>query len=675
MGWKGLERGKLDYILTDLLPVELSELFSFRSFYDFLMQKEQQKKIHTLTESLKLIQAKGSRTMFQGAWATMPLKYNILKGNDSFREMSIIQPLSALNLYLFIECYQKDILNFLECHHCFSIRYHKKNSDLYYKSRSKRAIQYFSLDIRRRLGQAVVQQTGNFFKIAMFESINSFTDSRLWRMANFEYSYYTHMDYKSCFDSIYSHAYKWIIERNVIDSKNAKNSNLFITIDRILQNINGRQSNGLIVGPEFSRMVAEILLQQVDCEVKLSLLEAGLEYGKNYRVFRYVDDIFAFADSQENISKIISSFQFVGSKYLLHLNDLKLAKGITPPLPKQWLERTRILTDKINEFFEKKSDYDAQVVEEKHFVKNEYFPIDRIKDEFITLMNDYQENRRTIVSYTLSALLNNISKVKDGYHLFENKKANKALLIIDFAFFMYAFSPTYDSTRKLISMIVYISSEVNFKIKNSMENEKLKNTIRRYSFIFQRGNLPDIIDWFPLFSEYGISLDNFTERALLNKAENEPNPITWANLLLYSKYYEPFYIEIKNKVETIIIKHISKMSDDEYMMQTEFWYVLIYHNCPLIDITIRKTIDNLITRLKTKAQNQITSGDSQCSAEATILLCDYLCQNTNGNKPLESFFDWNENRSISEQITYRTFQRTIFKKYRGNRYGLFASID
>lgn len=40
MGWKGLERDKLDYILTDLLPVELSEMFSFRPFYDFLMQNE-----------------------------------------------------------------------------------------------------------------------------------------------------------------------------------------------------------------------------------------------------------------------------------------------------------------------------------------------------------------------------------------------------------------------------------------------------------------------------------------------------------------------------------------------------------------------------------------------------------------------------------------------------------
>ena len=76
------------------------------------------------------------------------------------------------------------------------------------------------------------------------------------------------VDYKSCFDSIYTHSYAWIIERNIIDAKDAKNSHLFLTIDRILQNINGRSSNGIIVGPEFSRMIAEILLQRIDVEVK-----------------------------------------------------------------------------------------------------------------------------------------------------------------------------------------------------------------------------------------------------------------------------------------------------------------------------------------------------------------------------------------------------------------------
>jgi len=676
MGWNGLERNKLDYILTDLLPVELSELFSFRPLYEFLMKKEEHKVISLLVEDFKKAQANGSCIMFYDAWATIPFKYNILKGNDSLREMSIIQPLSALNLYLFIECYQKDILNFFNKNHYYSIRYHKKCSDLYYKTRSKRGIEYFPLKLRRRIGKAAVQQTGNFFKIAIFESINSFADSRLWRIANFQYKYYAKMDYKSCFDSIYSHVYKWIVERNVIDSKNVKNSNLFITLDRILQNINGRQSNGLIVGPEFSRMASEVLLQQVDNEVMLSLLAAGLERGTNYTIFRFVDDIFVFADSQESLDKIISIFGAVSSRYLLHLNELKLSKGATPCLPKRWLQKTRLLADMIDRFFDirKKEEINNLPEEEKHLIKNNYFPIDRIKDEFTTLMKDFPDDRRTIVSFSLSTLLNNISKKNDGYRLFANEKSNKALLLVDLALFIYAFSPTFDSTRKLISMIVYMNDEVKFSKKDSKENKNLQRIIQRYSFIFQCGNLPDLCDWFPFFTEYGLALDAVTENKIMLKAEEDNNPITWANILLYSRYYRPFFDEIKKKVDKIVDIQISRMSNKDKMLQVEFWYALVFHNCPFNSSKLKHKIKIIIDEIKSAAT--LRSATTLSSAKMALLICRFMEQTLpNGKKPLESFFNWSNCKNISEQITYRTFQRTIFKRYRGNSYGLYVSID
>jgi len=441
MGWKGLERNKLDYILTDLLPVELSELFSFRPLYDFLLRKPQQKIIAQLIEQLRKTMAEGEETLFFEKLATMPLKYNILKGTDSIREMSIVQPLSALNIFFFMECYQKDILNYFGKHHCFSIRYHKKNTELYYKKKIKGESQYFQRQ-SLRTGKGVVQQTGNYFKIALFESINSFSDSRIWRLCNFHYRYYAKIDYKSCFDSIYSHAYNWIIERNAIDSKDARNSNLFIAIDRILQNINGRSSNGVIVGPEFSRMIAEVLLQQIDSEVFLALSNAKMEQGKEYNAFRYVDDIYIFTTSQEYLNIIINKFRSIGEKYRLHLNELKLSRGETPCVPKAWLEKTRRLTDTFEGFFfkGKKSEFDNLSENERHLLKDDYIRVDRIKDEITMLMKEFPDDRRTIVSFLLSTLLNNISKKKDGYILFGQKASGKALLIIDLALFIL-FSP------------------------------------------------------------------------------------------------------------------------------------------------------------------------------------------------------------------------------------------
>lgn len=674
MGWNGIERNRMDFILTDLLPVELSELFSFASFYLFLLGKEQQKIISQSIEKLKAIKAKGDCCMFQNSWSTKPLKYNILKGTDTMREMSIVQPLSALNLFLFMECYQKDILNFFNDTHCFSIRYHRKSTDLYYKSKEKKVTHYFQRQ-SSQLGKSVIQQTGSYFKISPFESINAFTGSRIWRICNFKYKYYAKIDYKSCFDSVYTHAYSWIIERNVVDAKDAKNSHLLMTIDRILQNINGRSSNGILVGPEFSRMIAEVLLQQIDREILLELSNGGILQGKDYSAFRYVDDIFIFAHERESLDTIIEKFRLVGERYLLRLNDLKLTKGETPCLPKEWIEKTRNLSDIIGNFFYqgKKADYDKLPEDEHFLVKRDFVSVDRIKDEIATLMKKHLDDKRTIVSFLLSTLLNNIGKKKDGYILFGKQGFGRSLLLLDMALFIYAFYPSFDQTRKLISIISYMDDEIHFKNDDNMHS-KLCKTMQRYVFVFQTANLFDICDWFPFFVEYNIFLDTKTEEILISKAIMLNDPIIWANLLLYSKYYNSFFDEMKVRIETIIEKQISKISDKEPLLQTEIWYVLVFHNCPYISVTLRKTMSNLINKISLSASQKLEK-EHHISLIATKLVSDFLqVQSSGGNKPEVSLFNWKGESNFSEQITYRTYQRTIFKRYRKNKYGLYASI-
>jgi len=136
MSWNGIERNKLDCLLTDMLPVELSGLFSYKSFYNYLLNPQHHKKLVQIVNKMKKIQYENNQKLFEHGWAATPLKYNILKGTDSFREMSLIQPLCALNVYIFLELFQKDILFFFEEHHHFSIRYHKKNNSLFYKAMS-----------------------------------------------------------------------------------------------------------------------------------------------------------------------------------------------------------------------------------------------------------------------------------------------------------------------------------------------------------------------------------------------------------------------------------------------------------------------------------------------------------------------------------------------------------
>jgi hypothetical protein len=533
MELQGMERNKLDFILTDLLPVELSNLFSFYEFYSYLSTKRSHRVLQDILATLKASRVKGDKVLFTNGWASCPLRYKIIKGTDSMRKMSVIHPYAALNIYFFIECYQKDILNYFEKKHDFSLRYHQKNKQLYYKARSKNVTAYFQKQIKST-GKSIIQQAGNYFYVGPYMSINAFTGSDQWRTCNFNFRYYARTDFKACFDSIYTHAFSWIIEKNSLDSKDAKNSHLALVIDRLMQNINGHISNGIVVGPEFSRMIAEILLEHVDKEVKHSLLQDGIKTKRDYRIYRYVDDIFIFANETRSIDRILETYREISEKYLLHLNELKLVKGTTPCLPKDWLQPTRQLSEMIGNYFYhgNHADFLKLDVAKQHVVGKNYIHIDTIKDGINVLMQTYLNDRRTIVSYLLSTLLNNISKKKTGYRLFKKDKGtknerkhniNSALLILDMALYIYAYFPSFDQTQKVISIISYMDSEIKFRKKDDDEiyNQtlmELNNKFNKYSFIFRNANLFDICDWFPFFREYQMTFNVETENALLKKA-------------------------------------------------------------------------------------------------------------------------------------------------------------
>ena len=675
MGWKGLERDALDFILTDLLPVELSDRFTFYYLYEYLQSDPIRKVLSNLVDKTKKEKSCSPSTkLFENDWATQPLKYPILKGLGTYREMSLVQPFSALNIYFFIQCYQKEILHYFEKNHLFSIRYHKNNPELSYKSSQKKITKYF-LKSSQELKKIIIQQAGNYFKVFPFTSINGFTDSQHWRINNLKFKYFAKIDYKSCFDSIYSHIYSRIIERNLVDAKNAKNSNLFIEIDRILQNINGRSSNGILVGPEFSRMIAEILLQHIDNQVYEILKNNGKERKFDYQIFRYVDDIFIFANDKNCIDLIIETYQSISSQYRLNINELKKFIDETPCLPKDWLEKTRTLTDKISEIFFQGSqnEYEALPETSKNIVLK-INSIERIKDEITVLMKKYASERRTIVSFLLSTLLNNISKRKTGYKLFnESKIVKHSIAVIDLILFIYAFFPAFEQTEKVIAMLTYIDQEVNFNDLNLIDIEhkrsKLNKLFRKYSFIFENGNLHDLCDWFPFFYEKQIFFTPQCEDILFNKAKTLNDPIIFGNLLIYAQYNDRLKNNWLSSIEKIINRNLVQIGKKNIVEYREFWYILVFFNCPFIKKDIRNSLERHLVEFKESLQNKTTN----TNARLHLLLCDFLLDNS--NKIPSGFFDWSKVKKFGERITFRTYKRTVFKRYKKRSYGLYVSLD
>lgn len=81
--------------------------------------------------------------------------------------------------------------------------------------------------------------------------------------------------------------------------------------------MNYNETNGIVIGPEFSRLFAEVILQYIDKCVENKLYEKGYKWNVDYECYRYVDDHFFFYNNKEVLEAVRQSYAY-------HLNEYKM---------------------------------------------------------------------------------------------------------------------------------------------------------------------------------------------------------------------------------------------------------------------------------------------------------------------------------------------------------------
>ena len=576
-----------------------------------------------------------------------------------------------MQLFLFISAYQKEMLTLLDKNSVFSLRFHKKNNDLFYKNKNKSVTRYF-VDISKNIGKEIIEQTGMYFNIGPYKSIAAFTSSEEWLVLNSKYKYFIRTDYKACFDSIYTHTFNWIIGKDVNDTKNFNNGSIYSAIDRILMNINARTSNGIVVGPEFSRMVAEMLLQTIDRDVFSMLLNKNILINENYNIYRFVDDVFIFTDSERLANEIVTMYSDAARKYLLSLNEAKLYRNRVPFVLDAWLNETNLFTNRaVAILFNTKEERKAYVSENKPAQgENEVRPFllkaeslltskRTIMNQFNELVCKYESKNRTLVAYFLGTLLNKVGRNKEKVWIFKKEVSETTVFsFLELALYVYSFFPNYNNTQKLLSIISYVKDEFDiFKRK-----DRLQLLFERYAFIFEKANLNDIVNLILFCHEAKIEIPYRQEEKLVERLTAKDDPILWASYLLYSQYSSKYYQEIRKKIGTTLIERIDAIVKKESIYTyKEFWWVLIFNKSPHITPAEQARIDAIIpviTTATTKSPGDILGN----------IFVEFLRNST------DQFFEWDiSKKDFLRNITFKTRQRSIFKNYQETLPSLYWS--
>lgn len=180
-----------------------------------------------------------------------------------------------------------------------------------------------------------------------------------------------------------------------------------------------------------------------------------------------------------------------------------------------------------------------------------------------------------------------------------------------------------------------------------------------------KGNMNDLCNWFVFFHDYSVPLLRNTEAILEKKLREEDNPILWANYLIYSRYHSDYHKEILIWVEELLQYKVNQIGSKDPLLQKEFWYVITFINCPYISGSVKTALEGIVRPMATAAETNLAN-------KIKKIIAEFLLQNKSN-----LFFCWGYYHfNTSKQLTFRTYQRTLFKQYKNKRsIELYGSLD
>ena len=356
---------KLTPLLTDCLPYETPVLFSNRGFYKSIKTayndycKEQAKEagagrkdfnnislsefmgIHFFPKDIKRFlwdsytETKNNKWYIKG---TKPYVYNSLKNQTDNRNMSLIHPICQIRI---CDCYYKysDMILSNTNKSSISIRFPQKKSDYFFKKHVNLLNKIVVEDVTAEEDiKDILEGDENinfdnvpnkYFVYKKYPMLYKFYESQEYLNLEKFFSYCIKLDIKRCFESIYTHSVCWAVKDKKYAKEHTRDTNFENMLDSIMQESNWKETHGIPVGAEFSRIFAEIIFQKIDNNIEVAI-ENHKILKSNFRIYRYIDDFFIFVNDlrlAEEITKIIEAALL---DYKLFINTAKTVKLSRP---------------------------------------------------------------------------------------------------------------------------------------------------------------------------------------------------------------------------------------------------------------------------------------------------------------------------------------------------------
>lgn len=536
-----LSYSKERVLFSDVLPYECPIIFSNRYLYRFLAKYlwvGEKQKVDNITWNI-LKQSKRLDEKDANAFAALlfgcyekgkgigtlqhrlnalfyPYHFNIAHNPNKNRTLSIIHPYSQWQVVEFYNQYKYSIL-YLCNQSKYSLRKpHKIAQYFYYRDRLHRKLLGHESD-KVELFFNEYENLKTYFSYEKYSNIYKFYEDYRYQRAEKKFKHLIKFDLQSCFDSIYTHTISWATARGADKVKVLPGYNgswVGDAFDNLMQSVNARETNGIVIGPEFSRIFAEIILQYIDQKVEQELLNKkhpneSIRHKSDYECYRYVDDYFLFYNDEKDRNLFLESLIKWLKEFKLQISPSKTEEFERPFITKITIAKHRI-DDLFSDIFstplweevesnlgaEKEedaedvgSDKDKEILYRKF---NIYLPANSVNTRIKAIVREGGIEYRDIANYLLEKMSQRLDAFLNRYEMgfkkyerlmskedtnkdevellaqgVQRKLTSYLVSLIDVAFFVFNSNRQVNTTLKLQkimnTIVIYAKRHGDFK--------------------------------------------------------------------------------------------------------------------------------------------------------------------------------------------------------------------
>ena len=237
-------------LLTETLPYELPVIFgNDRLYYSRCRSVDSLAK--PLLEKIFL----GTRGY------TIPYNYSIRKDSDRTTQLSLVHPSIQLEFCELYERHEASILEFCSRSE-YSLRRPAAVAAVYVLSLaevSEAVHKTGEVHLAPDSSEPELAKLVSYFAYEKFNLLNKFYESREFVQLEKKFEVLRQLDISKCFYSMYTHSIAWAVKSKDFAKSNTKTYSFESSFDSLMQRSNYSETNGIVVGPEFSRIFAEII--------------------------------------------------------------------------------------------------------------------------------------------------------------------------------------------------------------------------------------------------------------------------------------------------------------------------------------------------------------------------------------------------------------------------------